>query len=218
VVRTGRPADLAEINERGPEWIESFLGAMAVFSRARAPQVGAAIGLSGVRRMLDVGGGPGTYDIAFARAEPGLSAVVFDLPNAIHIAERNIAAAGLSDRITTQAGDLRTDEFGSGFDLVFVSAIVHMLSCDENADLVRRCAVALAPGGRLVIQDHIMSEERTSPVPGAIFAINMLVGTEGGSTYTEGEMRAWMEGAGLEGVRRIDLPGPNGLMVGTRGK
>ncbi|NLC58422.1 MAG: methyltransferase domain-containing protein [Armatimonadetes bacterium] len=216
VVRSGRPAALPEVNQRGSEWLESFLGAMDVFAREAAPQVAAAVGLSGVRRMLDVGGGAASYAIAFAQAEPELTAVVFDLPNVVPIAQRHIRRAGLEARLTTQAGDYRTDTFGSGFDLALLSAIVHSNSFEENADLVRRCYDALVPGGRLVIRDFIMSPDRTQPAPGALFAINMLVSTEGGGTYTEAEMRAWLETAGFREIQRIDLPGMNALMIGRR--
>jgi cyclopropane fatty-acyl-phospholipid synthase-like methyltransferase len=204
------------VNQRGSEWLESFLGAMDVFAREAAPQVAAAVGLSGVRRMLDVGGGAASYAIAFAQAEPELTAVVFDLPNVVPIAQRHIRRAGLEARLTTQAGDYRTDTFGSGFDLALLSAIVHSNSFEENADLVRRCYDALVPGGRLVIRDFIMSPDRTQPAPGALFAINMLVSTEGGGTYTEAEMRAWLETAGFREIQRIDLPGMNALMIGRR--
>lgn len=218
VVRTGKPAQYREVNERGQEWLESFLGAMDVFAREAAPQVAAAIGLSGVRRMLDVGGGAASYAIAFARAEPQLTAVVFDLPNVVPIARRNIERAGLSHRITTQAGDYRVDTFDTGFDLVLLSAIVHSNSLEENADLVRKCFAALAPGGRLVIRDFIMSPDRTQPPAGALFAINMLIGTEGGGTYTEAEMRAWLSDAGFAQIDRVDLPGMNALLIGTRAR
>ncbi|MDH7571600.1 MAG: methyltransferase [Armatimonadota bacterium] len=218
IVRTGKPAALPRVDDRGDAFLESFLGAMDALARHAAPQVAAAVGLSGVRRLLDVGGGAGSYAIAFARAEPALEAVVFDLPNVVPIAQRNIQKAGLAHRITTRAGDYHTDSLGSGFDLALLSAIVHSNTFEENARLVRKCYQALEPRGRLVIRDFIMSPDRTEPPAGALFAINMLVGTEGGGTYTEAEMREWMEDAGFEGVHRVDLPGMNALMIGRRSR
>jgi SAM-dependent methyltransferase len=99
-------------------------------------------------------------------------------------AEENIAAAGLSGRVRLRVGDLRHDEFGEGYDLILLSAVCHMLDHAENQDLLARVGRALAPGGRAVIQDHIMQAEKTAPRAGALFAINMLVGTPGGSTYS----------------------------------
>ena len=127
-----------------------------------------------------------------------------------------MAVAGLSDRVTTRPGDLRRDDFGSGYDLVFLSAICHMLGPDGNRDLLQRAAKALAPGGRVVVQDFILEPERTKPRQAVLFAINMLVGTDAGSTYAEAEYASWLAAAGLSDVRRIRLPGPADLMVGAR--
>jgi SAM-dependent methyltransferase len=132
------------------------------------------------------------------------------------IANEHVAAAGLSERVALRAGDLREDPLGSGFDLIFVSAICHMLGDDENVSLVRRCSEALAPGGRLVIADFILDETRTAPRQAALFSINMLVGTEKGRDYTEQEYRSWITRAGLEPGGPVRIPGPAALMTGTK--
>jgi len=102
----------------------------------------------------------------------------------LRIAEGHIAAAGLGDRVTTRVGDLRYDELGRGYDLILLSAICHMLGPNDNADLIARSFAALAPGGRVVIQDFILGPDRSSPRTAALFALNMLVGTPEGSSYT----------------------------------
>ena len=109
------------------------------------------------------------------------------------------------------------DRLGEGYDLVFVSAICHMLSAAENLDLLRRCREALAPGGRVVIQDFILEADKTAPRFAALFALNMLVGTRGGSSYSEPEYAGWLDEAGFREVRHVRLPGNTGLMMGTRG-
>jgi len=215
-VRDGHVSLRAEMPERGDDWTVPFIAAMHRNAAVRAPAVVAAVGAAAVRRMLDVGGGSGAYAIAFAQANPQLRAVVLDLPTVVPITARHVADAGVAAQVTTQPGDLRTDDFGSGYDLVFMSAICHMLGPDGNRDLLERSARALAPGGRVVIQDFILDPERTRPRQAVLFAINMLVGTEAGGTYTEAEYAAWLEAAGLSGVRRIRLPGPADLMVATR--
>ena len=215
-VREGHVSLRADMRSRGDDWTVPFIAAMHRNASVRAPTVVEAVGAAPVRRMLDVGGGSGAYAIAFARANPALAAVVLDLPTVLPIAEGHIAEAGLSGRVTTRPGDLRRDDFGAGYDLVFLSAICHMLGPEGNRDLLRRAAQALAPGGRVVVQDFILEPERTKPRQAVLFAINMLVGTETGSTYTEAEYAAWLEAAGLGGVRRIRLPGPADLMVGVR--
>lgn len=218
VVRSGKPADHVELGDRGDDWTRAFIAAMHRNASLRAPVVLDAVDASGVRRMIDVGGGSGAYAIAFAKANDALHAEVFDLPAVLPIAEEHIREAGIGSRVTTRSGDLRTDAFGSGYDLVFASAICHMLSAEENRELFRRALAALAPGGRLVIQDFILDADRTAPRQAALFSINMLVGTEGGSSYSESEYIVWMRAAGFVSVERIELPGPTGLVIGERAR
>ena len=213
-VRVGHTALRPEMRDRDDDWTVPFIAAMHRGAAVRAPLVVEALGASPIRHMLDVGGGSAAYAIAFARAHPALTAVVLDLPTVLPIAESHIGEAGLTKRIATRPGDLRTDDLGLEFDLVFLSSVCHMLGPEGNRDLLARCARALAPGGRVVIQDFILEPDRTAPRQAVLFAINMLVGTEAGSTYTEEEYASWLTAAGLSGVQRIRLKGPADLMVG----
>ncbi|MFH1159610.1 MAG: class I SAM-dependent methyltransferase, partial [bacterium] len=130
--------------------------------------------------------------------------------------QKGRGVSSFSDRVLIKAGDYLKDDFGSGFDLVFMSAIIHINSPEENRLLIRKGAEALNPGGRLVILDHIMTEDRTEPLVGALFAINMLVGTLHGDTYTKEEIRSWMLDAGLLDVSMITTPGGLQLMTGNK--
>ena len=215
-LRAGTSVLRQETADRGEEWTRAFIAAMHRNARARAPLVVGAVGTEGVTRMLDVGGGSGAYSIAFASAKENLEVDLLDLAKVIPIAQGHIERAGLAGRIRTRPGDLRTDKFGEGYDLVLVSAICHMLGADENKDLLKRCFEALAPKGRAVVQDFILEPDRTAPKSAALFALNMLVGTQAGSTYTEAEYAAWLREAGFQDVRHVRLPGPSGLIVGTR--
>jgi (2Fe-2S) ferredoxin/SAM-dependent methyltransferase len=214
-VRAGHSVLSGEASERGEAWTVPFIAAMHKNAALRAPLVVDAVGAGGVKRMLDVGGGSGAYSIAFAKSNPTLEAELFDLPSVVPIAERHIAEAGLQTRVRTRTGDLRTDPFGSGYDLVLVSAICHMLGPEENRALFARIRKALAPGGRLVVQDFIVDESGTAPAHAALFAVNMLVGTDAGSTYSEAEYRAWLRDAGFASVRLVELPGPSDLVIGA---
>jgi (2Fe-2S) ferredoxin/cyclopropane fatty-acyl-phospholipid synthase-like methyltransferase len=215
-VRAGTAFSRQEVGDRNSDWTQSFIAAMHRNSRERAPLVVQAIGTDGVERLLDVGGGSAAYSIAFAKASESLHATVLDQPNVLPIAQRHINEAGLVARIETRAADLRHEQLGTGFNLVLVFAICHMLSSEENQDLLRRCFEALAPQGRLVIQDFILESDKTAPKQAALFALNMLVGTPAGSTYSEDEYTAWMREAGFQEVRQIHLPGPSSLIVGAR--
>ena len=215
-IRAGTSVLHRDTVDRGEEWTRAFIAAMHRNARARAALVVKAVGTDGVSRMLDVGGGSGAYAIAFASANENLQVDLLDLATVIPIAQGHIKSAGLSGRIRTRPGDLRVDKLGEGYDLVFVSAICHMLGPDENKDLLQRCFRALAPGGRVVIQDFILEPDKTAPKSAALFALNMLVGTRAGSTYTKAEYATWLSGAGFQETQHVRLPGPSGLIVGRR--
>jgi (2Fe-2S) ferredoxin len=217
VVRSGAPVRHKDMRQRDDTWTTPFIAAMHRNAAARAPQVVQTVGTEGVKRVIDIGGGSGAYAMAFAHANAKLEAEVFDLETVVPIATRHITEAGLQSRIHTRVGDLRKDAFGSGYDLALLSAICHMLSPEENKDLFRRVYACLAPNARIVVQDHLMSPDKTSPRAGALFAINMLVGTPGGSTYSEVEYTAWLNEAGFVEVRRLPMVGqPTGIMIGRR--
>ena len=215
-VHAGTSVAHDEIAGRGQDWTEAFIAAMHRNASERGPLVVRAVGVATVRRMLDVGGGSGAYSIAFAHANPALRADILDLATVEPIARRHIQQAGVADRVEVRPGDLRSGPLGEGYDLVFISAICHMLSPEENLDLLRRCREALAPGGRVVIQDFILEADKTAPRFAALFALNMLVGTCGGSSYSEPEYAAWLGEAGFREIRHARLPGITGLMIGSR--
>ena len=213
-VREGRPAIRAAINERGEGWLKPFIAAMHYRAAQQAPAIAALLGLDGVARVLDVGGGSGAFAMAFAEREPGLVAVVFDLPNVLPLTREYIAQAGLSSRVTTAVGDYLVDPLPEGFDLVFLSAVIHSNSAQQNAALIESCAAALNPGGRVAVVDWVMDDDRVGPPAGAFFALNMLVATDHGDTFTEAEIRGWMAKAGLAGGPRIDTGTGTSIVVG----
>ena len=213
-VRAGTTVVQREVvNEQGVNWLNAFIAAMHMRAYKQAPALVKLLDLRGVRRVLDVGGGSGAYSMAFVRTKKGIHAPVFDLPNVVPLAIRYIESEKLVERISTVAGDYEVDSLGSGFDLVFLSAIIHSNSVDINRQLVKKAYDALNPNGQLVIQDHIMDEDRTAPLAGALFSLNMLVGTQAGDTFTESEIRSWMDEAGFKNIRRKDNPVTTGLMM-----
>jgi 3-hydroxy-5-methyl-1-naphthoate 3-O-methyltransferase len=181
----------------------AFIGAMHVGAAQQADRLVAAIGVGGARRLLDVGGGPGTYTAAFLRAEPALSATLFDLPDVVYMARTRLNAAGLADRVAFAGGHMLDDALPGGHDLAFLSAIIHMFSAEENLRLYRRVHAALVAGGRLVIRDHVMADDHTRPRSGALFAVNMLVGTAGGGCYSFAEIADGLHAAGFSRVRLL---------------
>lgn len=183
--------------------LEAFIEAMHVIAAPQADAIVAAVDPSGSTSLLDVGGGPGTYTAAFLRAVPTLRATLFDRPPVLEIAKRHLNEAGLMHRVSLAAGDFTRDPLPGAHDLAWVSAIIHQNGPQENVNLFRKVHEALVPGGRIVIRDHVMSPDRTAPRAGALFAINMLVGTREGSTYTFEEIQSWLEAAGFTRIRSL---------------
>jgi SAM-dependent methyltransferase len=216
VVRTGDVAHDETINDRGEAWLEAFISAMHDRGKNAAPALISKIDLRQVESVLDVGGGSGCFCMAFLDRKPGLKAVVFDLPNVLPISQKIVEREGYSGRIDHHSGDYMTDELPGGFDLVFLSAIIHSNSFESNQLLVNKCYKSLNPKGKLVIQDWIMNDARTEPAQGAIFAINMLVGVEGGDCYTETEVRIWMTNAGFVNISKEQIDTDKAQMTGIR--
>lgn len=183
--------------------LRAFIGAMHSIGTPLAARIASAVDAGTARALLDVGGGSGTYTIAFLRAVPEMRSTLFDLPEVIEMARERLGEEGMLERTTLVAGNFHHDDFPGGHDLALISAIIHSNSPEENLNLYRRVFRALKPGGRILIRDHVMSPDRTRPRDGAVFAINMLVGTSGGGTYTFGEIEAGLESAGFAGVRLL---------------
>lgn len=213
-VRIGTATHSGPVNDRGTEWLEAFISAMHTRAIHQAPGVIKLIDLDGVARVLDVGGGSGAFSMAFVRARRGIEAVVFDLPNVAKLTRSYVDAENLGKLITVVEGDYNSDSLGTGFDLVFMSAVIHSNSADENGLLFKKAFAALNPNGRLVVLDFIMDDDRTSPEFGAYFSLNMLVGTQEGDTYTESEIRRWMEAAGFGHIGRTNTPFGTDFMLG----
>ncbi|HNT56637.1 MAG TPA: methyltransferase [Syntrophales bacterium] len=194
---------LPEEAERRKKETEAFIGAMHVVAGSMAAEIAKDVAPGLSKALLDVGGASGTYTIAFLQAVPEMKATLFDRPGVVEMARKRIAEAGLLDRVTLVAGDFSRDELPGGHDLALLSAIIHQNSPEENRRLFGKVYRALAGGGRIIIRDHVMEPDRTRPKDGALFAINMLVGTEGGGTYTFGEIESWLEAAGFTGIRLL---------------
>jgi (2Fe-2S) ferredoxin/SAM-dependent methyltransferase len=215
-VRKGTSVTHKPMDQRDESWTKAFIAAMHRNASLRANQVARVLATEKYTRVLDVGGGSGAYAMAFAQSQEHVTAEVFDLPSVIPLTRQYIEKAGLSDRVTTREGDLHNDEFGNGYDLVFISAICHMLSPEDNRKLLTKAFNALAPHGKVVIQDFILNPDRTSPYTAALFALNMLVGTREGSSYSGPEYTDWLMDVGFTDIRRINLPAPTALIVGKR--
>jgi len=175
----------------------SFVAAMHSLSLSIADGVIARLDPPKFERLLDVGGASGTWTIALLRAVPGARATIFDLPDAIDQARERFAESEFADRIDFAPGDFYRDELPGGADFAWLGAIIHQHSRRHNRELFAKVFRALKPGGRIAVRDVVMDADRTRPKFGALFAINMLVNTETGGTFTFDEIAEDLQEAGF---------------------
>jgi SAM-dependent methyltransferase len=197
---------------------ESFEMGMFNLAMQIAPSIVTHFDLEGRRSLLDLGGGPGTYAIHFCLQNPGLEAVVYDLPTTRPFAEKVIASFGLENRITFMDGDFINQEIKGSYDVAWLSHILHGEGPADCRLLLDKAVKALKPGGLLLVQEFILNDEKDGPIFPALFSLNMLLGTPDGQAYAEGEIMAMMVAAGLTDVRRIpmDIPNGAGVIAGNR--
>jgi SAM-dependent methyltransferase len=216
-VMTGRRVDRRSYGEEVER--ESFLMGMFNLAMMIAPQMAAKFQLTGRRRLLDLGGGPGTYAIHFCLANPGLEAVILDRPTTEPFARTTVAGFKLAERIDFIGGDFNVDPIDGGpYDVVWLSHILHSNSSVECQACLEKTVAALEPDGLLLIHDFILDDGKDGPEFPALFALNMLVGTQGGRSYSRAEIVAMLERVGIGDIvhHKPGLPNESSILSGVK--
>jgi SAM-dependent methyltransferase len=195
---------------------KNFILSMAHRERANVESLLKKIDLSAHRFLLDLGGGPGLFSIALSEKYGRLRATVFDTPETESIARNFFATSSANDRLDFCAGDFLADELGGPYDVALLSSIMHIYSPDENKDILKRVNNSLLPGGKIIIRDFLLYPQKTGPVIGNLFAVNMLINTERGNAYTYRQMKSWLTQTGFYKIKRNSLEGRMLLMEGVR--
>jgi ubiquinone/menaquinone biosynthesis C-methylase UbiE len=217
-IETGKAVSLKDLPEEvDPHDLRDFITAMHNIASVKADVLCSKIDLKGARRLLDLAGGPGTYAIAFAKANPQINAVVFDLGHTIKLTREFVKSAGMENRVTAQAGNCLEDAFGKKvYDTILVSNLLHIYNPENNTKILKKCRDALKDGGQIIIHEFVLDESKTQPQFAALFSLNMLIGTQEGASYSESEYRAWLEDAGFKHIRKIDLESNSSLIIGKK--
>jgi ubiquinone/menaquinone biosynthesis C-methylase UbiE len=217
VLYSGIPAtDLVRKLDADRERVEHFICAMDEYAQESSEKIARLVRPKSIRKFLDVGGGPGTYCLALLKRNPEISATIVDLPLPLQIAKRLARERGLTRSLQFIEGDFLKVNFGNGYDLILMSHILHSNSPEDCELLVNKGYRALRKGGRLLIHDFILNEDKVSPPSAAIFAVNMLVNTQKGRTYTAREITSWMEGANFKDIRCYDVTPASRAVVGGK--
>ena len=199
---------------RTPEETARFGAAMQAMGSQQARRVAGELDLSGVATMLDVGGGWGHFAKAFCDRQPRARGHRSRHPTGGRSrARRSIIGTEFEGRISWIGGDYLETDYGSGYDLVLLANILHQELAPQAAEIIRRAAAALAPGGRVVVVDFAIDDAKQEHLLGTLFAINM---RSFGDTWSEPELRGWMEDAGLVDVRATFIGPDRWIISGTR--
>ena len=211
-VKTGCPVTKRSYGTEAER--ESFLMGMFNLAMMIAPDIARSIDLKGRKRLLDLGGGPGTYAIHFCLANPEMQAVIFDRPTTQPFAAQTVENFGLTGRIGFMGGDFNLDPVTGGpYDAAWLSHILHSNGPAQCQDILRKIVGILAPGGLILIHDFILEDNKDSPEFAALFSLNMLINNAQGRTYSEQEIRAMLEEAGAKEISRHPFKGPNSSSI-----
>lgn len=219
LVRSGKPVESPDLHlgddaERTRTFVLSMHGRAMGIGRMVVPQ----LELAGRKRLLDVGGGPGTYSVLITGANPGLKSIVLDLPPVVAIATELIASQGATDRVSTLPGDYRKTQFPQGVDAVNFFGMLHQESPESILDLMQRAFAALTPGGVVHVMDMMTDATHTAPKYSALFGLNMALTTDNGWVFSDRELQGWMEQAGFVDFRVKPLapPMPHWLAIARK--
>ncbi len=203
-VRSGCPLDRDEPDS--PAYRRQFTRAMHHRSLEVSARVAAQIDLQRAETLLDLGGGPGTYAMAFLARYPQLRATVCDRVPALAVAKEIAATHKARKRLSYLPLNFMDEALPGQYDVVWYSNVLHIYSPQENQALFRRVYSALPPGGRLIIQDAFLHDrEGLYPEEASLFAVSMLLFTERGNTYSFRETAEWLRGAGYVKIRPIKM-------------
>ena len=210
----GRPVEKRSHGEEVER--ESFQMGMFNLAMAIAPKIAAAVSLEGRRRLLDLGGGPGTHAIHFCLANPELRATIYDRKTTEPFAQKTTATFGVADRIDFVAGNFNADPIEGPYDVAWLSQILHSNSLEECRVLIKKTVQALEPGGLILIHDFFLNDALDAPLFPALFSMNMLLNNHGRS-YSEKEVGTMMLQAGARDIKRLEFQGPNdsAILCGT---
>lgn len=208
-VTSGKPVEQPEKHlGMDAERTRTFVMSMHYRALAIGRAVVNELKLDGCKKLLDVGGGPGTYSVLTARAYPDISCTVLDLPEVVKVADELILQQGFQNQVKTLAGDYRTTAFPGGNDVVNFFGMFHQESLESILSLLKKAHDALNPGGIVNIMDMMTDHTHTKPKFSALFAVNMALTTENGWVFSDAELTGWLQEAGFSDCRIQPLPPP----------
>jgi precorrin-6B methylase 2 len=219
IVASGRPVEAVNQERLGGDFFHKFVEDLFPMSYPSAQKLAAALNLDGSGQplsVLDLAAGSGVWGIALAQKWERVRVTAVDWPEVLPVTRKTVARFGLMRRFQFVAGDLLTADIGRNYAVATLGHILHSEGEERSRALLRRTFDALASGGTVAVAEFLVNDERTEPLVGLFFAVNMLVNTDSGNTYSFGEISAWLAEAGFVNPRTLDVPGPSPLILATK--
>jgi ubiquinone/menaquinone biosynthesis C-methylase UbiE len=219
IVREDRPAVAVNQETEGTEFFSQLVENIIPMSYPPAQKLGEHMKLAKAKnevRVLDLAAGSGIWGIALAQKSPRVRVTAVDWAGMISTTKRITQKFGVGDRCDYVEGDILEVNFGSGYDIATLGHILHSEGEDRSRRLLAKTFRALKAGGTIAIAEWLVNDERTKPLPSLMFAVQMLVNTEKGDTFSFNEIKHWLEDAGFKKVRKLGAPGPSPLILATK--
>jgi ubiquinone/menaquinone biosynthesis C-methylase UbiE len=220
VVKDGKPSTGGVNNEQvGAEFFHDFVMDLFPLSYQPAKALAEVLAVAETPvpvKVLDIACGSGVWGIALAQESPRVSVTAVDWPGVVDVARKNAAGLGVDNQFTFVPGDIASVDLGTGHDIATLGHILHSEGAERSRHLLKRVYDSMAPGGTVAIQEFLVEPDRSGPPMGLIFAVNMLIATDTGDTFSFDEIAGWLREAGFENPRLLNSPGPSPLILADR--
>jgi ubiquinone/menaquinone biosynthesis C-methylase UbiE len=219
IVRIGQPAEARNEEHPGTKFFTELVENIIPMSYGAVQMLGDALKLSDKKettRVLDLASGSGIWGIVLAQKSPHVQVTAVDWADMIPTTKRITEKFGVGNRFKFIEGDLLEADFGKDYDIATLGHILHSEGAERSRQLLKKTFGALKPGGAIAIAEWLVNDERTEPLPSLMFAVQMLVNTEKGDTFSFNEIKSWLEEAGFKDARTLEAPGPSPLVLATK--
>jgi ubiquinone/menaquinone biosynthesis C-methylase UbiE len=219
VARTGQPVAAVNEETEGTEFFSQLVENIIPMSYGGAQKLADHLKVAKTKdelHVLDLAAGSGIWGIALAEKSARVRVAAVDWAGMIPTTKRITQKFGVSDRFRFIGGDLLDANFGNDYDIATLGHILHSEGEQRSRKLLKKTLGALKPGGAIAIAESLVNDRRTEPTHSLMFAVQMLVNTEYGDTFSFNEIKSWLEDAGFKKVRKLDAPGPSPLILATK--
>ena len=207
---SGPPREIFELDDELQQVASAGIEAILAGPATALPQV---VDFGPHKRLLDIGGGTGSWSIAIAQRHQHISGAVLELPTAVELARSRVADAGLGQRITVITGDAMAGELPAGYDVFLLANLIHYWSAEQNQELLRRVRKAAQPGSALLLADFWTNPGHTEPLQAALMAGEFATHIRTGDVYSVEEVRGWLDHTGWRFTDHRPLAGPQSLII-----